>query len=110
MKSGVRGACMQCQKKGTGSYVLKESPAAIVTLCCSHNLNLSLAASCKLPEADNSLETCKAVIIFFNTSRKREGLLEYISQHHCIGAEKWKVLVGLCKTCWFKCDISYERF
>ena len=52
-----------------------------------------LAASCKLPEGDNILETYKAVIIFFNTSPKREGLLEYISQHHCVGEEKRKLLI-----------------
>ena len=44
-----RGQCddgaanMQSQKKGSASYVLKESPKAIVTHCCSHNLNVSLA-------------------------------------------------------------------
>ena len=40
-----RGKCydgaanMQSQKKGAASYVLKESPKATVTHCCSHNLN-----------------------------------------------------------------------
>ena len=58
-----RGQCydgaanMQSQKKGAASYVLKESPKAIVTHCCSHNLNLSLTISCKNPEIDNVLKT-----------------------------------------------------
>ena len=48
-------ANMQSQKKGAASYVLKGSPKAIVTHCCNHNLNLSLASSCKDPEIDNIL-------------------------------------------------------
>ena len=111
-----RGQCydgaanMQSQKKGAAAFVLKESPTAIVTHCCSHNLNLSLAGSCKNPEIDNILETYKAVIIFFNTSPKRESLLVHVTQTRCIGAEKRKVLVGLCKTRWSERDISYEHF
>ena len=110
-----RGQCydgaanMQCQKKGAASYVLKESLKAIVTHCCSHNLKLSLASSCKHPEIDNILKIYKAITIFFNSSHKREGLLEYIVRSRCIGAEKRKVLVGMCITCWSERDISYER-
>ena len=53
---GCRSQCydgtanMQSQKKGAASYVLKESPKAIITHCCSHKLNLSLASLCKHPE------------------------------------------------------------
>ena len=77
-----RGKCsggttnMHSQKKGAASLVLKESPTAIATHSCSHNLNLSLAALSKLAQADNILETYKAIINSFNTSPKREGLLE----------------------------------
>ena len=88
---------MQSQKKGAASYISKESPSAIVTHCCSHNLNLSLATSCKIPIIDNIMETYKAVIIFFNTSPKREGLLEHIFCLRCVSAQKRKVLIGLCK-------------
>ena len=35
---------MQSQKRCAASYVLKQSPTAVVTHCCSHNLNLLLAA------------------------------------------------------------------
>ena len=81
-------ASMQSQKKGVVPYVLKESPKAIVTHCCSHNLNLSLASSCKHQEIGNILKTYKAITIFFNSSPKREGLLEYIVKSHSIGTEK----------------------
>ena len=101
---------MQSQKKGAASYISKESPSAIVTHCCSHNLNLSLATSCKIPIIDNITETYKAVTIFFNTSPKREGLLEHIFCLRCISAQKRKVLIGLCKTRWSERDIAYEHF
>lgn len=77
-----RGQCydgagnMQSQKKGAASNVLEESPTEIVTHCCSHNLSLLLEASCKLTEAEDILETYKAVLIFFSNSPKQEGLLE----------------------------------
>ena len=101
---------MQSQKKGAASYISKESLSAIVTHCCSHNLNLSLTTSCKIPIIDNITETYKAVKIFFSTSSKREGLLEHIFCLRCISAQKRKVLIGLCKTRWFERDIAYEHF
>ena len=69
-----RGQCydgaadMQSQKKGAEPYFLS----------CSHNLNLSLALSCKHPEIDNILKTYKAITILFNSYPKQELLLEYI--------------------------------
>ena len=101
---------MQSQKKGAASYISKELPSAIVTHCCSHNLNLSLATWYKIPIIDNIKETYKAVTIFFNTSPKREGLLEHIFCLRCISAQKRKVLTGLCKTLWSERDIVYEHF
>ena len=101
---------MQSQKKGAASSISKESPSAIVTHCCSHNLNLSLATSCKVPIIDNITETYKAVTIFFNTSPKREGLLEHIFCLLCVSAQKRKVVIGLCKTRWSERDIAYEHF
>ena len=81
------------RKKGAASYVLKESPKAIVTHSCSHNLNLSLASSCTNPEIDNVLKTNRAITIFFNSSPNREDLLDHIVKSRCIEAEKRKVLV-----------------
>ena len=98
---------MQSQKKGAASYIWKESPSAIVTHCCSHNLNLSLATSCKIPVIDNITEMYKAVTIFFNTSPKREWLLGHIFCLRCISAQKRKVLIGLCnKTLLMSISIS----
>ena len=71
-------ANMKSHKKGAASYVLKESPEAIVTHCCIHNLNLSLASSCKHLKIDSILKIYKAISIFFNSSPKGEGLSGYI--------------------------------
>ena len=98
------------RKKGAAPYVLKESPKSIVAHCCSHSLNLSLTSSRKNPEIDNVLKTYKAITIFLNSSPKREGLLEHIVKSRCIGAEKRKVLVGMCPTRWSERDIFYEHF
>ena len=89
-----RGQCydgaanMPSQKKDAESYILKESPKAIITHGWSHNLNLSLTSSCKQPKKDNILKTYKAITIFFNSSPKRERFLEYIVKSRSIGAEK----------------------
>ena len=89
---------MQSQKKGAASFILKESPRAVVTHCCSHNLNLSLSSSCKEPIIDNILETYKSIVIFFNTSLKREDLLQYIYSVRCQSTETRKIPGGLCGT------------
>ena len=56
----------------------------------------------------NILKIYEAITIFFNSSTKQEDLLEYIVRSCCIGADKCKVLVGMCKNRWSECDISYE--
>ena len=47
-----RVANMQSKKNDFASVILREAPNSIVTHCCSHNLNLSLAASCNLAIID----------------------------------------------------------
>ena len=102
---------MQSEKSGTASWILRESNKAITTYCCSHNLNLSLASKCKLPIVDNVLEKYKSLQIYFNSSPKREKLLEYIvSLNNEMNDSRWSILLGMCKTRWCERDVSYERF
>ena len=111
-----RGQCydgapnMQSLKKGAASYILKESPKAYTTHCCSHSLNLSLASTCKIPIITNIVEIYKSVLIYFNTSPKRENLLIHIVEQKCFSEERKKVLIGVCQTRWSERDVSYERF
>ena len=100
-----RGKCydvapnMQSEKSGTTSWILRESSKAITNHCCSHNLNLSLASTCKLPVVDNVLEKYKSLQIYFNSSPKREKLLEYVvSQNNEMNDSKRSILLGMCKT------------
>ena len=71
---------MQSERVGAASYVLKESPQAVVTHCCMHNLNLTLASSCNFLLAQNILEQYKNITLFFNYSPKRENLLIFVVQ------------------------------
>ena len=102
---------MQSQKKETAIFILNESTRAVVTHCCSHNLNLSLASSCREPVVDYFfMEAYKSSVILFNTSPKRQGLLEYSYSVRCKSTERRKILVNLCGTRWSERDITYKRF
>ena len=90
---------------------MRESNKAITIHCYSHNVNLSLASTCKLPVVDNVLEKYKSLQIYFNSSPKREKLLEYVvSQNNETNDSKRSILLGMCRTRWCECDMSYERF
>ena len=112
-----RGQCydgapnIQPGKLGKTSWILRESNKAITIYCCSRNLNLSLASTCKLPVVDNVLEKYKSLQIYFDSSPKREKLLEYVvSQNNEINDNKRSILLGMCKTRWGERDVSYEKF
>ena len=98
-------ANMQSKKKGVASVILREAPNSVVTHCCSHNLNLSLAASCNLAIIDNLLEVYKSITIHFNSSPKKEKLLEDIVITRCESIGRRKVLVRMCKTRWCERDV-----
>ena len=101
---------MQSRKKGVASAIWREAPNSVVTHCCSHNLNLSLAASCNLDVIDDILEVYKSITIHFNSSPQKEKLLEHIVITHCESKGRRKVLLGMCKTRWSERDVSYEHF
>ena len=101
---------MQSLKKGAASYILKESPKAYTTHCCSHSLNLSLASTCKIPIITNVVEIYKSALIYFKTSPKRENLLIHIVERKRFSEERKKVLIGVCLTQWLERDASYGHF
>ena len=101
---------MQLQKKDFASVILREAPNSIVTHCYSHDLNLSLAASCNLAIIDNILEVYKSITIHFSSSPKIEKLLEQIAITRCESIGRRKVLVGIYKTRWSERDVSYQHF
>ena len=98
---------MHSEKSGTASGILRESHKAITIHCCSHNLKLSVASTCKLSVVDNILEKYKSLQIYFNSSPKREKLLEYVvSQNNEMNDSKRSILLGMCKTRWCERDVS----
>ena len=103
-------ANIQSKKNGVAKVILREVPNSVVTYCCSHNLNLSLAASCNLAIIDNILEVYKNITIHFNSSPKKEKLLEHFVITRCESIGRRKTLVGMCKTCSSERDVSYEHF
>ena len=98
-----RGQCydgaanMQSENVGVVSRILKVSPNAIATHCCSHNLNLCLAYSCKIQLIQNVLDKYKDITIHFNISPKKENLFQHVVDR-CVNETRKKVLIGLCKT------------
>ena len=66
-------ANMQSKKKGADSVILRKASNSIVTHCCSHNLNLSIDASCNLAIIDKVLEVDKSITIHFNSSPKKRN-------------------------------------
>ena len=66
-------ANMQSKKKGVDSVILRKASNSIVTHCCSHNLNLSIDASCNLAIIDKVLEVYKSITIHFNLSPKKRS-------------------------------------
>ena len=72
--------------------------------------SLPLAASCNLAITDNVLEVYKSITIYFNSSLKKEKLLEHTVITRCESIGRPKVLVGTCNTRWSERDVSYEHF
>ena len=53
------------------------APLAVYTHCRSHVLNLSIAATCQLPEVRNMIDGINSTFLFFHNSPKRQKFLRY---------------------------------
>ena len=115
---------MSSKKIGVQSRIKEHSPTALYTHCNSHVLNLSiaasckmpsmrLAASCKMPSMRHIIDNVNEISLFFGNSPKRQRVFEaFIDQ--CAPSSKVKKLKSLCKTRWverqFCFDTLYELF
>ena len=61
---------------------------------CLRNLNLSLAASCKMEIIDKILKRYKHLQIFFNISPKIEKLLKLLANKNCFSDNKGGILLS----------------
>ena len=72
-----------------------------------HVLNLSIAASCKMPSIRNMVENVNEISLFFGNSPPRQRVIEaFIDQ--CAPSSKVKKLKSLCKTRWVERHLCFD--
>lgn len=63
---------MVVAKKGYASRIKSLFPRAEYYYCINHDLNLAVSKTCKIPEMQIMLDTCKQIGLFFKFSPKRQ--------------------------------------
>jgi hypothetical protein len=107
--------CMAGHLNGCAANFMKQAPKAIFYHCASHDLNLVLTHSCKLPEIHCMLTTVKQVGLFFKYSCKKQRHLEMSIKSANASKPKeektklQKVKV-LCETRWVERHTNLEHF
>ena len=76
----------------------------LYTHCWSHVLNLSISATCQVPEVRNIVDTINSCFLYFNNSPEANIFWISFGNHGC----KKKHLVGLCKTRWAEQHTYFE--
>ena len=66
---------MSSDRVGCQAVVRQQAPLAVYTHCSGHCLNLVVAGALKMPNVHNAVDTIREIILFFNSSPKRAGLL-----------------------------------
>ena len=93
---------------GAAAWIREEYNFAICTHCTSHQLNLCVAASCKLQLIKNMMKNVRIISDFFNNSPKRQQFLdEMVVEHFRNPVIK---LHDVCRTWWFLRLDGPERF
>ena len=100
-------ASMSSEKVGAQTKIREIAPMAIYNHCHSHVLNLSIAASCQVPEIRNMIDSINSLFLFFDLSAKRQSFLELVLTAKCAPTRK-KHLTGLCKTRWVERHSCFE--
>ena len=95
------------EKVGVQSRIREHSPPALYTHCHNHVLNLSIAASCKMPSMRNMIGNVNEISLFSGNSPKRQRVFEaFIDQ--CAPSSKVKKLKSLCKTRWVEWHLCFD--
>lgn len=63
---------MAVAKTGCASRIKSLFPRAEYYYCINHDLNLTVSKTCKIPEMQIMLDTCKRIGLFFKFSLKRQ--------------------------------------
>ena len=100
-------AAMSSENVGAQVRIRNLAPKAVYTHCRSHVLNLSIAATCRLPEVQNMVDGINSVFLFFDLSPKRQKFLELVLKGKVTSTRK-QHLIGLCKTRWAERHSCFE--
>ena len=84
-------------------------PKAVYVHYYSHVLNLCIAKACEIQEVRNVIGTLNQVCLFFNTSPKRQALLEKVIGRRPESTAR-KTLVDQCRTRWVARHDSFHFF
>ena len=102
-------SAMSSNRIGAQALIHQSAPLAVYTHGQNHVLNLSITASCQIPEIRNMIDTIKSVFLFYDQSPKRQKFLELVLDAKGAPTRK-KHLTGLCKTRWVERHTCFETF
>jgi len=69
---------MSSNISGVQAHIRESAPLAVYTHCHSHVLNLSIAATCQLPEVKHMIDAINSTFLFFHKSPKRQNFFELV--------------------------------
>lgn len=102
-------SAMSSKTAGVQARIRESAPLALYTHCRSHVLNLSIAATCQVPEVRNMVDAINSCFLFFDNSPKRQKIFELVLETKGAPTKK-KHLTGLCKTRWVERHTCFETF
>ena len=94
---------------GLSAHLLTVNQKAIYVHCNSHRLNLCVAKSCSVTLVRNVMNKVKSLSYFFNSSQKRQQLLQNNIAEYCPATTKSK-LKDVCRTRWVERIDGMEVF
>ena len=113
--SNIRGqaydgaAVMSSSRAGVQTKIKEIASLAMYTNCYAHCLNLSVAATCKVPEVRNLIGVINEVYLFLANSPKRQRMFELTIKVYLPQSSHTR-LPGLCKTRWVERHTCFGVF
>ena len=68
-------------ENGTQAFILKKQPKTVYAHCRSHVLNLSIAASCRIQEIRNLIDSINELFNFLTTPQNGRGIWRMYFKH-----------------------------
>ena len=102
-------AVMSSSRAGVQTKIKEIASLAMYTNCYAHCLNLSVAATCKVPEVRNLIGVINEVYLFLANSPKRQRMFELTIKVYLPQSSHTR-LPGLCKTRWVERHTCFGVF